>query len=229
MKNRIIHVINASSRTDTGITEDLARSLAWSAAQGLPVFNCLTLEDGPQGISTARDSDDAAPAILRFIEREAKRGEVAGFVVACFSDPGVFAARGLTDKPVVGIGEAGFFAALSMGETIGTIGVAAGKGHKSMRLARHIGVAGRVAGHRGLGLDYGQLQDPALVTARVIEAGKALRDEEGAEALLFAGAGLARYVAPLQEAVGLPVVDPTQAAAGVVLAQVMQSDYARHG
>lgn len=226
---KIIHVINASSRTDTGITEDLARSLAWADVPGLPVFDCLTLEDGPRGISTARDSDDASPAVLRFIEREARRDEVAGFVVACFSDPGVFAARGLTGKPVVGIGEAGFFAALSMGETIGTIGVAAGKGQKSMRLARHMGVAARIAGHRGMGLDYGQLQDPALVTERVIEAGRALRDEDGAEALLFAGAGLARYVAPLQDAVGLPVVDPTQAAAGVVLAQVMQAGYVRHG
>lgn len=227
--SRIIHVINASSRTDTGITEDLARSLAWSRVPGLPAFNCLTLADGPRGISSARDSDDAAPAVLRFIEREAARAEVAGFVVACFSDPGVFAARGLTGKPVVGIGEAGFSAALAMGETIGTIGVAAGNGAKSMRLARHMGVAARVAGHRGLGLDYGELQDPSLVTARLIEAGEALRDEEGAGALLFAGAGLARYVSPLEQAVGLPVVDPTQAAAGVVLAQVMQAEYARHG
>lgn len=227
--NSVIHVINASSRTDTGITEDLALSLAWATGEGLPRANCVTLENGPRGISTARDSDDAAPAVLRFIEREAKNLETAGFVVACFSDPGVFAARGLTSKPVAGIGEAGFFAALSMGETIGTIGVAAGKGAKSMRLARHIGVAQRIAGHRGLGLDYGQLQDPALVTARLIEAGKSLRDEEGAESLLFAGAGLARYVAPLEQAVGLPVIDPTQAAFAIVLGQVMQQRYARRG
>ncbi len=228
MKN-VIYVINASSRTDTGITGDLARSLAWAAADAMPQVNCVTLEDGPCGISTARDSDDAAPAVLRFIEREAKKPETAGFVVACFSDPGVFAARGLTGKPVAGIGEAGFLAALSMGEMVGTIGVAAGNGAKSMRLARHIGVAQRIAGHRGLGLDYGQLQDPALVTARLIAAGKALRDEEGAGSLLFAGAGLARYVEPLEQAVGLPVVDPTQAAFGIVLAQVMQKAYARHG
>ncbi|MFB9949630.1 aspartate/glutamate racemase family protein [Rhizobium puerariae] len=227
--DRIIHVINASSRTDTGITEDIALSLAWMNVDGLPRIDCVTLEDGPRGISTARDSDNAAPAVLRFIEREAKRAETAGFVVACFSDPGVFAARGLTGKPVAGIGEAGFSAALSLGEMIGTIGVAAGNGAKSMRIARHMGVAARVAGHRGMGLDYGQLQDPELVTRCVIEAGKALRDDDGVEALLFAGAGLARYVGPLEQAVGLPVIDPTQAAAGMVLAQVMQSGYPRHG
>ncbi|MCA0424888.1 MAG: aspartate/glutamate racemase family protein [Proteobacteria bacterium] len=227
--DRIIHVINASSRTDTGITEDLARSLAWAGQNDLARAHCVTLTDGPRGISTARDSDDAAPAVLRYIEREAARPETAGFVIACFSDPGLFAARGLTGKPVAGIGEAGFLAALSLGETVGTIGVAAGKGAKSMRLARHAGVASRVAGHVGLGLDYGQLQDPELVLNRVIEAGKVLRGDHGAETLLFAGAGLARYVQPLEQAVGLPVVDPTQAAFGVVLAQVMQAEYARHG
>jgi allantoin racemase len=219
--SRLIHVINASSRTDTGITEDIARSLAWTEAEGLPTFNCLTLSDGPNGISTARDSDDAAPAVLRFIEREAARTEVAGFIVACFSDPGVHAARGLTGKPVAGIGEAGFAAALSLGDLIGTIGVAAGRA-KSMRLARHIGIAARIAGHRGLGLTYDQLQHPDFVTERAIDAGKALR-EDGAEVLLFAGAGLARYAAPVEKAVGLPVIDPTQAAAGIVLAQIMQS------
>lgn len=218
----IIHVINASSRTDTGITESIAESLSGWARDGLPRFNCVTLEDGPNGISTARDSDDAAPAVLRFIEREAAKPEVAGFVVACFSDPGVYAARGLTGKPVAGIGEAGFAATLALGDQIGTIGVAAGRGAKSMRLARTIGIAARVCAHKGLGLTYDQLQYPEVVTQAVIKAGLALK-AEGAEVLLFAGAGLARYVKPLQDATGLPVIDPTQAAAGIVFAQILQT------
>lgn len=218
---QIIHIINASSRSDTGITQNMAESLSGWAGEGLPRFNCVTLEDGPNGISTARDSDDAAPAVLRFIEREAIRPDVAGFVVACFSDPGVHAARGLTHKPVAGIGEAGFAAALALGDQIGTIGVAAGRGAKSMRLARHMGILDRVVGHRGLGLTYDQLQYPEVVTQAAIEAGRALK-EEGAEVLLFAGAGLARYVGPVQDAVALPVIDPTQAAAGIVFTQIMQ-------
>lgn len=218
-----IHVINASSRTDTGITETIAASLAWADLPALPRVDCVTLADGPRGITTARDSDEAAPAVLRFVAARAAEASSLGFVIACFSDPGVHAARGLTAKPVVGIGEAGFAAALALGETVGTIGVAAGRGAKSRRLARHMGVADRVAGHRGLGLDYGQLQDPDLVRDRLIEAGRTLRDEDEANVLLFAGAGFGRWVAPLEDAIGLPVVDPTQAAYGVVLAQAMQT------
>lgn len=218
---RVIHIINASSRTDTGITEALARSLAWMEAPGLPHPRCVTLADGPCGIVTERDSAEAAPAVLRYIAAQAQRPENAGFVVACFSDPGVLAARGLTVKPVVGIGEAGFAAAAALGEMIGTIGVSADRGEKARRLARGIGLTPRLAGHRGLGLDYAALQDPIATGTALLAAGRALRDD-GADVLLLAGAGLAQYVAALEDAVGLPVVDPTQAASGLVLAQVMQ-------
>lgn len=222
---RIIYVINASSRADTGITADLAISLDWARAPGLPEIRCITLEDGPNGISSQRDSDDAAPAVLRFIERETRDPASAGFVIACFSDPGVTAARELTRKPVIGIGEAGYFAALSMADRIGTIGVSADTA-KSRRTARILGIGERVTQHISLGLDYGQLKDPAVVTERLIEAGQRL-SAGGAEAILLAGAGLARYVAPLQAATGVNVVDPTQAACGITLAQVLQMTYSQ--
>lgn len=212
----IIHVINASSRTDTGITENLAQSLAWLKGPAIPRISCVTLEDGPNGISTARDSDDAAPAVLRYIERHGADADAAGFVVACFSDPGVYAARELTRAPVVGIGEAGLLAALAVGDTIATIGVSK-KTDKPARLARHMGVDNRVACHVGLGLDYGDLQYPEKVIDSLIAAGREIQAAHDVQALVFAGAGLARYVEPLSIATGLPVIDPSQAAVATLL------------
>lgn len=217
-----IEILNPSSRTDTGITENLAESLSWLNAPGLPSIRCLTLADGPNGISTPRDSDEAAPSVLRHIERMGSDDDVAGFVVACFSDPGVYAARGVTRKPVVGIGEAGFAAAMALGDCFGTISVAGGPGGKLLRQLRLAGLTSRHAGHNGLGLDYGDLEDPDKVRARLIEAGSRLRDETAAQALLLAGAGFARYLVELEDATGLPVVDPTQAAVAIVLSNVMQ-------
>ena len=166
-----IEILNPSSRSDTGITEDLARSLEWLAGPRLPELRCLTLADGPRGIVTARDSDEAAPAILRHIEKTEKDPDVAGFIVACFSDPGVYAARGITRKPVVGIGEAGFAAAIAVGDRFGTISVSAGPGGKLLRQLRLSGLAPRHAGHRGLGLNYGDLQYPDRVLDRLVAAG----------------------------------------------------------
>ncbi|CAH1648750.1 Hydantoin racemase [Hyphomicrobiales bacterium] len=216
---KTIYVLNPSSRTDTGITEDMQHSLKWLVREGGPDIRCLTLSDGPNGIKNARDSDSAAPAILRFIERECAKPEVAGFIIACFSDPAVFSARELTAKPVIGIGEAGMMAALALGDLVGTIGVSGSNPVKGLRFARRLGVRERIAGHVGLGLDYGQLKDPAVVEDNLIKAGLSLRDDHGADAIVFAGAGLARYVAALNAATGLPVVDPTQAAAALALTQ----------
>lgn len=222
-----IEILNPSSRSDTGITEELARSLAWLAGPALPELRCLTLADGPNGISTPRDSDDAAPAVIRHIERSAQDPDVAGFVVACFSDPGVYAARGITQKPVIGIGEGGFAAAAALGDRFGTISVAGGPGAKILRQLRLVGLTSRHAGHRGLGLDYADLQHPDVVLDRVATAGCSLRDEAAAQAIVFAGAGLARYARPVEEATGLAVIDPTIAAVTILLAQVMQRTLAR--
>lgn len=210
----VIHVINASSRADTGITADIERSLSWARGPALPEIRCVTLEDGPNGIVSARDSDDAAPAVLRYVERHGS--DAAGFVIACFSDPGVFAARDLTRAAVVGIGEAGYLAALSLGDTIATIGVSS-KTDKTARMARQMGIDGRIACHLGLGLNYGELQDPGRVRKKILAAGRQIRDAHDVQALVFAGAGLARYVEALQDEIGIPVIDPTQSALASLL------------
>jgi Asp/Glu/hydantoin racemase len=46
----------------------------------------------------------------------------------------------------------------------------------------------------------------------MIEAGTALRDEDGADVLILGCAGMAGFRAPLADALGLPIVEPTQAA-----------------
>lgn len=218
---RTIYVINPSSRTDTNLTEGLARSLAWTDRPGVLRFACVTLSDGPNGISTARDSADAAPAVLRHIDAHKDQPGCAGFIVACFSDPGVYEARELTAKPVIGIGGAGLMAANALGDLTGTIAVSGASDGKIRHLARHYGLTGWHAGHRGLALDYADLQYPESVTEAAIGAGRQLRDDHGAQVLLFAGAGLAAYVRPVHAALGLPVIDPVQAAAGIILGQVL--------
>lgn len=209
---KTIYVLNPSSRTDTGITEELARSLSWLAGPGMPAIECVTLADGPNGISNGVDSDRAAPAVLDFIEAHAADDTAIAFVVACFSDPAVHSARELTAKPVIGIGEAGLALALSLGERPGTIGVSAGQDGKSLRFVRRAGFIDRYAGHRSLGLDYADLQHPERVGEKLTQAALDLRDRDAADIIVFAGAGLARYVDAVRRDTGLPVVDPTLAA-----------------
>jgi Asp/Glu/hydantoin racemase len=66
----------------------------------------------------------------------------------------------------------------------------------------------------------GELADEAVTLGRMTEVGRRLRDENGADVLVMGCAGMARYRAGLEADLGLPVVDPTQAAVGMALTAV---------
>jgi Asp/Glu/hydantoin racemase len=55
----------------------------------------------------------------------------------------------------------------------------------------------------------------------MIVIGKELRDEDGADVIVMGCAGMARHRAPLEAALGVPVIDPTQAAVAMALGTVL--------
>jgi Asp/Glu/hydantoin racemase len=54
----------------------------------------------------------------------------------------------------------------------------------------------------------------------MVEVGKALREQQGADVVVMGCAGMARYRKPLQDAIGIPVVEPTQAAVSMAIGRV---------
>ena len=56
--------------------------------------------------------------------------------------------------------------------------------------------------------------------ARMIDVGRTLRDRHGADVLVMGCAGMARYRADLEEAVRIPVVEPTQAAVAMAIGRI---------
>ena len=65
----------------------------------------------------------------------------------------------------------------------------------------------------------------------MIECGRRLRDEDGADVLIMGCAGMARYRGALEDELGLTVIDPSQAAVGMAIAAVRLGyrGSARHG
>jgi allantoin racemase len=57
--------------------------------------------------------------------------------------------------------------------------------------------------------------------AKMISVGRALRDEDGAGAIVMGCAGMARHRKGLEDALGIAVIDPTQAAVTMALGAVM--------
>jgi Asp/Glu/hydantoin racemase len=82
-----------------------------------------------------------------------------------------------------------------------------------------MGIAGRLAGERAVGLPVVELADEAKTAQRMIEAGKALA-ADGADAIVMGCAGMAQYRDRVEQACGVPVVEPTQAAVAMAIGRV---------
>jgi Asp/Glu/hydantoin racemase len=146
--------------------------------------------------------------------------EASAFVIACFSDPGLHSARETTAKPVLGIAECGILTALTLGHRFGILSILAKSVPRHLRYVASMGVSQRLAADLPIGLGVTELADGRRTLARLIEVGRELRDGHGADVLVMGCAGMARYRDDLEEAVKLPVIEPTQAAVTMAIGRV---------
>jgi Asp/Glu/hydantoin racemase len=183
---------------------------------GTPV-RCLTLAEGPLGIESQKQAD---LTIAPMLDLAAAQTDAAGYVIACFGDPGLYALRDQTPLPVVGIQQAAVMTALTLGQRFGVIAILPNSIPRHMRAFGAMGALGRLAGDRALGLTVADLADERVSLEAMIATGCKLRDGDGADVLIMGCAGMARYREALETAIGLPVVEPCQAAVSMALGQI---------
>jgi Asp/Glu/hydantoin racemase len=146
--------------------------------------------------------------------------EYAAFVIACYSDPGLHSLREATKKPVLGISECGILTALTLGHRFGVIAILKQSIPRHLRYVGALGVTERLAGELPVGLRVTELSDETKTFGRMVEVGKTLRERHGADVVVMGCAGMARYRKPLQDEIGIPVVEPTQAALAMAIGRV---------
>lgn len=212
-----IQVINPNSLG--AVTRGIDEALQPLRLAGGPRIECHTLADGPAGIQTQQDVEAAIPPLMRKVASlEANAG---AFVIACYSDPGLHALREITKKPVIGISEAGILTALTMGQRVGIIAILAVSIPRHLRYYGAMGVTDRIAGELPVGLSVAELADRERALDRMAEVGGTLRDAHGADVLVMGCAGMASLRQPLQAAVGVPVVEPCQAAVAMAIGRLL--------
>jgi Asp/Glu/hydantoin racemase len=212
MAGRILIINPNASRA---CTEGIAEAVAPFAAPGLPRLDVTFLPEGPPAIVTWRDWHAAAEPLCRAIEREA----ADAYVIGCVSDPGLEAARTVTDRPVLGMFRCAVAAAMTRAERFGVIGFTHRSEARQRRILQAMGVEQRLAAWIPLDLPMEVLTDPVAPQPRIAQAARELAGR-GAEAILLGCAGLARHVGPAAES-GLPVIEPCQAAAAAALLAVL--------
>jgi allantoin racemase len=179
-----------------------------------------TLIDTPGGIESQRDVESVVIPICDFLLLH----PADAYVIGCFSDPGLALCREELSAPVVGIAEAAYLEASLIGKRFGVVSIGAGSIARHARAIEALGLGPRLAGDRPLDLGVLELLDVERSIARIIEVGRQLRDIDGAEVLILGCATMGVYRPRIEEALAVPVVDPTQA--GILRASALLSfDY----
>jgi allantoin racemase len=215
MTRRRIVVINPNS--NEAVTRGLDDALRPLGFADGPEIVCTTLAEGPYGIETQADVESVAMPLRRLVESD---NGADAFVIACYSDPGLHVCREGTDRPVFGIAESGVLTALARAETFGVIAIKQRSIRRHVRYLRQMGLTERLAGERPLEMSVAETASGEGTLERLVAVGRALRDEDGAGAIVMGCAGMARHRRALEQELGIPVIDPTQAAVTMALGTV---------
>jgi len=216
-RNRIL-VINPNSNTTVTAAIDAAVN-PFRFVDG-PEIACTTLAEGPFGVETQKDADSVTMPLRRLVEGA---NDVDAFVIACYSDPGLHVCREGTKIPVFGIGECAIATALTRGERFGVLAIGVRSIARHMRSLRQTGTIARLAAERSLDMSVDETASGDRTFARMVEVGRTLVHQDGADVIVMGCAGMARHRSSLEQNLGVPVIDPVQAAINMAIGTVQSA------
>ncbi len=207
MTNHLREELNRIKRSDTELT-------------------VVCPDKGPETIESAYDEAYAIPPTLDLVKKANREGYDA-VILACFSDPGLEAAKEISEIPVIGIEESTLHVAAMLGARFSVMTprkerIAARKEHVHMRGMDHF-----LASVRSLDLSVAETDaDPEKTKKRVLDVARRAAEEDGAEIIILGCAGMAGYAPELESKLGVKVLDPS--AVALKVAEAMADLGLRH-
>jgi allantoin racemase len=208
-----IKVINPN--TTLTMTRKIGQAAASVAAPGTEIV-AVSPSMGPESIEGHYDE---AISVIGMLD-EVRKGEAEGFdgyVIACFGDPGLLAAREIASGPVVGIAEA----AMHFATTVATGFSVVTTLERTCVIARHLvetyGMTRFCRNVRGTDVAVLELERSGSDARRIIteECQRALA-EDGSGAIVLGCAGMADLCKDISQAIDAPVLDGVGAAIKMV-------------
>ncbi len=215
-----MNILVINPNTSESMTDAIRESARRGAGPGVNV-DVVSAARGPRSIEGNLDHCLASVGVLERIAGSI--GKYDGYVIACFGDPALEAAREMVDCPVVGIAEAAMHMACFVGSKFSVISVLDRARPTTEELVRKYGLWEKCASIRTTGIAVLDLErDPERAATRLEEEGRIAVQENGAEVLLLGCAGLTGMNERLAKAVGVPALD------GVVMAVSLVEMLVRH-
>lgn len=137
-------------------------------------------------------------------------------IVWCAGDPGVTEARRHSPILLTGPGEAAAHLAMLVAQRFVHLTPVETAAKRTRERIDKLGFSGRLASVRPIGIPVLQLrQDPDLTVTRITELGREAIEQDGAEALVLGCMALFHSGNQVEQALGIPVVEPSLAAAAL--------------
>ena len=209
----LIKVINPN--TTWAMTEKIGDGARSVAAAGT-IIEAVSPTMGPASIESHYDEALAVPGLLAEIAAGERDG-VDGYVIACFGDPGLDAARELARGPVIGIAEAAMHTASFLGRGFSVVTTLGRTRGRAWELAARYGMSTFCRNVRACEIPVLELDLPGSpARERITQECKRAVEDDGADVVVLGCAGMADLCAYLSEQVGVPVVDGVAAATKTV-------------
>lgn len=177
-----------------------------------PGTEILTVQPqtGPESIESFYDEYLAIPGILEQIILDS---DSDAFILACWGDPGIEAAREITSRPVVGIAEASLYMANMLAAKWSVVTTLHRVRDMVEKTVYKTGLTARCASVRTTKLSVLDTEQDRAATLDVLtEAGQLAICEDGAEAICLGCAGMSGLEQQLEDRLGVPVIDAVAAA-----------------
>lgn len=170
------------------------------------------------GVPSVESHAEEAIAAVGVIEQvRSHQADTDAFVIACFGDTGVPAAREVATCPVVGMTEAALQTACLVAHRFVVITLPARTIAHSDRVVRALGLEHRCT-VTAVDVPVAELVDGST---HLLDAfAEAARGADHAEAVVLGCAGLADLVGPLSDTLGVPVIDGVAAGVGIAVGLV---------
>ncbi|HVL55125.1 MAG TPA: aspartate/glutamate racemase family protein [Burkholderiaceae bacterium] len=185
---------------------DLIREEAMRVALPDTEITTATADFGVAYIETPAEAAVGGYAALKMLAEHHPGHQAA--VVAAFGDPGVEAAKEILPIPVIGLTEAALSAALLLGGRFAIVGISARIGAWYRQTVERLGLGSRFVGYRGLRgsfADVGSVQRDEKQL--LLELCIACVEQDGADAVVLAGAPLAGLARQITDRVPVPLID----------------------
>jgi allantoin racemase len=209
-----ILIINPNS--DINMTASIQKKADHFKEKGDEV-KCILTEGAPLFIENYEDMALASEGMIRAVKENEKFYDA--FIVACHCDPNLDVLKEISDKPVVGIGEASMKIASMLGHKFSVLSTAAHSIPIKEELVRKYHLQGLLASIRAPKNDETSWNEEE----KYFHMGKEAVEEDGAEVLVLGCAGLTGLDKTLEKKLNIPVLD------GVICALIIARGLAKYG